>query len=61
MFDVLVIGRGNAALTAALIARKAGANVLMFEAWPRKWRGSNSQRMPNLRPMHETPARMSWS
>ena len=30
MIDVLVIGGGNAALCAALMAREAGASVLLF-------------------------------
>jgi tricarballylate dehydrogenase len=37
MVDVLVIGGGNAALCAALMAREAGASVLLLEASPREW------------------------
>ena len=55
MVDVLVIGGGNAALCAALMAREAGASVLMLEAAPRAWRGGNSQHTRNLRCMHEAP------
>jgi tricarballylate dehydrogenase len=55
MLDVLVIGGGNVALTAALMAREAGASVLMPEASPREWRGGNSQHMRNLRCMHAAP------
>jgi tricarballylate dehydrogenase len=55
VIDVLVIGGGNAALCAALMAREAGASVLMLEAAPREWRGGNSQHTRNLRCMHETP------
>jgi tricarballylate dehydrogenase len=33
--DVLVIGGGNAALCAALMAAEAGASVLMLESAPR--------------------------
>lgn len=55
MFDVLVVGGGNAALCAALMAREAGASVLLLEAAPREWRGGNSQHTRNLRCMHETP------
>lgn len=43
MVDVLVIGGGNAALCAALMAREAGASVLLLESAPREWRGGNSQ------------------
>ena len=55
MIDVLVIGGGNAALCAALMAREAGASVLVLEAAPREWRGGNSQHTRNLRCMHEAP------
>lgn len=53
--DVLVIGGGNAALCAALMAREAGASVLLLEAAPREWRGGNSSHTRNLRCMHEAP------
>jgi len=53
--DVLVIGGGNAALCAALMAREAGASVLMLEASPREWRGGNSGHTRNLRCMHDAP------
>ena len=33
--DVLVVGGGNAALCAALMAAEAGARVLMLESAPR--------------------------
>src|SRR5512132_2755622 len=55
MVDVLVIGGGNAALCAALMAREAGASVLLLEAAPREWRGGNSMHVRNLRCMHEAP------
>ena len=55
MIDVLVIGGGNAALCAALMAREAGASVLMLEAAPKAWRGGNSQHTRNLRCMHDAP------
>ena len=55
MLDVLVIGGGNAALCAALMAREAGASVLLLEAAPRAWRGGNSQHTRNLRCMHDAP------
>ena len=53
--DVLVIGGGNAALCAALMAREAGASVLLLEAAPQAWRGGNSQHTRNLRCMHDAP------
>ncbi|GAB4561116.1 MAG: FAD-dependent tricarballylate dehydrogenase TcuA [Rhizobacter sp.] len=55
MVDVLVIGGGNAALCAALMAREAGASVLLLEAAPRAWRGGNTQHTRNLRCMHDAP------
>jgi tricarballylate dehydrogenase len=55
MVDVLVVGGGNAALCAALMAREAGASVLLLEASPREWRGGNSQHTRNLRCMHDAP------
>ena len=53
--DVLVIGGGNAALCAALMACEAGASVLLLEAAPREWRGGNSAHTRNLRCMHDAP------
>ena len=53
--DVLVIGGGNAALCAALMAREAGASVMLLEAAPRAWRGGNSAHTRNLRCMHDAP------
>ena len=53
--DVLVIGGGNAALCAALMAREAGASVLLLESAPKEWRGGNSAHTRNLRCMHDAP------
>jgi len=53
--DVLVVGGGNAALCAALMAREAGASVVLLEASPRDWRGGNSPHTRNLRCMHDAP------
>ena len=55
MLDVLIIGGGNAALCAALMAREAGASVLVLEAAPKLWRGGNSAHTRNLRCMHDVP------
>lgn len=55
LFDVLVVGGGNAALCAAMTAREAGATVLLLESAPREFRGGNSRHTRNLRYLHRTP------
>jgi tricarballylate dehydrogenase len=51
-WDVLVIGGGNAALCAAITARRRGATVLVVEAAPKFYRGGNSRHTRNLRLAH---------
>jgi succinate dehydrogenase/fumarate reductase flavoprotein subunit len=60
MIDVLVIGGGNAALCAALMAREAGASVMLLEAAPREWRGGNSSHTRNCAAC-TTRRRTCWS
>jgi len=52
-YDVLIAGGGNAALCAAIMARKQGARVLVVEAAPRDWRGGNTRHTRNLRCAHD--------
>lgn len=54
LYDVLVVGGGNAALCAAMTAQEAGARVLVLEASPKCFRGGNSRHTRNLRYMHES-------
>jgi tricarballylate dehydrogenase len=48
-FDVVVAGGGNAALCAAIEARRRGALVLLLERTAREWRGGNSKYTRNVR------------
>lgn len=52
--DVLVIGGGNAALCAAISARRNGADVLVLEAAPKFYRGGNTRHTRNMRCAHDT-------
>jgi tricarballylate dehydrogenase len=55
VYDVLVVGGGNAGLCAALTAREAGARVLVVECAPKAFRGGNSRHTRNLRAQHSAP------
>jgi len=50
-----VLGGGNAALCAALVAAERGARVIVIERAPRAFRGGNSRHTRNLRCMHTAP------
>lgn len=52
-YDVLILGGGNAALCAAIAARRAGASVLVVEAAPRFYRGGNTRHTRNMRCAHD--------
>lgn len=53
-YDVLVIGGGNAALCAAISARRAGASVLVLESADPFWRGGNTRHTRNMRCAHDS-------
>jgi tricarballylate dehydrogenase len=52
--DVLVVGGGNAALCAAISARRAGARVLLVESAIKDFRGGNSRHTRDIRYMHRS-------
>lgn len=56
--DVLVVGGGNAALCAAIAARRAGASVKIVEAAPKFYRGGNTRHTRNMRCAHD--AATAW-
>jgi tricarballylate dehydrogenase len=53
-WDVLIIGGGNAALCAAISARREGASVLVLEAAPKFYRGGNTRHTRNMRCAHDS-------
>ena len=57
--DVLVIGGGIAALSAAIAAREAGAGVCLLEQAPRSQRGGNTRHSRNFRVAHAAPTPFS--
>jgi tricarballylate dehydrogenase len=55
VWDVIVIGGGNAGLCAAIEAAEAGARVLLLESAPIPYRGGNSRHTRNFRCKHDGP------
>ena len=53
LYDVLVIGGGNAALCAAISARREGAEVLVLERAEKFYRGGNTRHTRNMRCAHD--------
>ena len=53
-YDILVIGGGNAALCAAISARRDGASVLVVEGAPKFYRGGNTRHTRNMRCAHDS-------
>jgi tricarballylate dehydrogenase len=51
--DVVVVGGGNAALCAAIEARRRGAKVLLLERTPKSLRGGDSKYTRNIRCAHD--------
>ena len=54
-YDIVVVGGGNAALSAAITAAETGAKVLLLESAPKAYRGGNSRHTRNFRCMHRGP------
>ena len=52
-YDVLVAGGGNAALCAAIAARRAGSSVLVCEVASKFYRGGNTRHTRNIRCAHD--------
>jgi tricarballylate dehydrogenase len=52
-YDVLIAGGGNAALCAAISARRSGASVLVLEAASEFYRGGNTRHTRNMRCAHD--------
>lgn len=52
IYDVIVVGGGNAAICAAIGASRTGARVLLLERAPQHMRGGNTRHTRNIRCAH---------
>ena len=55
IYDVVVIGGGQAGIISAIVASEKGASVCVLEGAPKTHRGGNTRHTRNLRPMHDAP------
>lgn len=55
IYDVIVVGGGNAAICAAIGAREKGGSVLLLESAPEYMRGGNTRHTRNIRLAHKGP------
>ena len=55
-FDVVVLGGGNAALSAAITAARSGRRVIVLEGALQFYRGGNTRHTRNLRCSHDGTA-----
>ena len=54
-WDVIVIGGGNAGVTAAITAAERSCSVLVIDKAPLDMRGGNTRHTRNLRAAHDSP------
>lgn len=54
-WDIVVIGGGNAGVSAAITAAERSCSVLVIDIAPRDMRGGNTRHTRNLRAVHDAP------